>query len=646
MSKVINTILSLTDKMSAPLRASAGAVKRQKEILEKTRNQIKKYEEQVVKNNAVLKTAQTAVKNLKKEYGANKDEIARLKATVEQHSNITSRNKKQMKENAEIVKNARARIEQLQMAQNKNLEATKKATSEIEKYKNENAKASEAIKKARDQAKKSTAIISNYNKKVAEAKKRVREWGKSAETSLDGAISKVKNITLAMASVVGGFAVKTGLGQAMDIEGYKMQLETATKSTEKAGKLMASAIKFANETPFTTGEVVESTAKMEAYGLSSQKWLKDVADMAGATNKSIDQATEAMADAVMGEFERLKEFGIKKEVVIAQATKKYGKAVVSGKRGEAKKREAIEATLQAIMQEKYKGGAEKQAKTLKGLWSTIVGVTQISLAKIIGITDKGTERQGSVYAKLKEQLGRVVAVLNRWQEDGTIDRIAAQATKAVEMMITFFHKLFNFVGKYKTVISTITIFVGTIYTLVKAYRAWQAVMVVVNTLMYANPIGLVIIGIAALAAGFYVLYEKSETFRKAISSMWETLKKVYSKAVDLFNTIKSIFGFEDKNINIKSTTEDITPESVKQKFIEKKESFKNPFEGLFTPTPTTNTSFNNKSSKSSIINSSSNTKTQENVIHIHGDVYGYDDFQKKVCEAFVKAHNRNSPNIA
>ncbi|WBK39602.1 hypothetical protein CB452P1_000018 [Clostridium phage CB452P1] len=113
--------------------------------------------------------------------------------------------------------------------------------------------------------------------------------------SLIGAFAGFKAVQTAVSTVTG--AIKTGFAEASDMEGYKVQLETATKDTKKAGKLMSNAIEFANKTPFETGQVVQATATMEMYGLTSERWLSDIADMAGATNKDMMQATEAMVDA-------------------------------------------------------------------------------------------------------------------------------------------------------------------------------------------------------------------------------------------------------------------------------------------------------------------------------------------------------------
>lgn len=71
-----------------------------------------------------------------------------------------------------------------------------------------------------------------------------------------------------------------------------------------------------------------------------------------------------------------------------------------------------------------------------------------------------------------------------------------------------------------------------------------------NTALMANPIGLVISLIAGLVAGFVVLWNKSEDFRKFFIDLWENIKNAVGKAVDaianffknLWENIKNIFS--------------------------------------------------------------------------------------------------------
>lgn len=61
-----------------------------------------------------------------------------------------------------------------------------------------------------------------------------------------------------------------------------------------------------------------------------------------------------------------------------------------------------------------------------------------------------------------------------------------------------------------------------------ASKVFAAGQWLVNAALTANPIGLVIVGVAALVAGFILAYKKSETFRNIVNKLWDALKKYVS----------------------------------------------------------------------------------------------------------------------
>lgn len=58
-----------------------------------------------------------------------------------------------------------------------------------------------------------------------------------------------------------------------------------------------------------------------------------------------------------------------------------------------------------------------------------------------------------------------------------------------------------------------------------AAKAWAAAQWLLNAALDANPIGLVVLAIAALAAGFYLIYTRSTTFRKVVGEAFQWVLK-------------------------------------------------------------------------------------------------------------------------
>lgn len=87
---------------------------------------------------------------------------------------------------------------------------------------------------------------------------------------------------------------------------------------------------------------------------------------------------------------------------------------------------------------------------------------------------------------------------------------------------------------------------NTIMNLVKAFKAWKAAtegvsiaQQLLNTIMAANPIGLVIAAVTALVAGFVILWNTSEEFRQFWIDLWDSIKAAASVVVD---AIKGFFS--------------------------------------------------------------------------------------------------------
>lgn len=382
--------------------------------------------------------------------------------------------------------------------------------------------ATKSVKQMQRQVKQASNIVSKYGNKANDAFKKV---AKSAATAT---------------AAIAGLAIGTGFKEAFDLEGYRLQLETATKDTQKAADIMSYAVNLANKTPFEGGQLVEGAAKFEAMGMSAKKWLPLAGDMAAATNKDFDQATEALIDAQNGELERLKEFGLTKTSIVEKAGKMFNGIQVVNNKGQITNQEKFNEAMISLMQDKFAGGMEKQASTVKGLWSTVTGVTKSALAKIVGMSEDGTIAAGSPLEKLKEIIKTAADALTKLQSSGKLEDISKKVgvvfTKAVDAAA----KAIKFLKDNADIIIPVLAGVASAFTafnvinpVLKGIKEFKKVLgglkaaknITEVMSIFGGPVVIAAVAIGALVAAFIIAYKKSETFRNFINKLVTKLKE-------------------------------------------------------------------------------------------------------------------------
>jgi hypothetical protein len=165
------------------------------------------------------------------------------------------------------------------------------------------------------------------------------------------------------------FAAKDFTTTASDFEKYGATLETIEGSSQKAKESLKWIGVFAKQTPYELDQVTEAFVQMRVYGLNPTNGsLKSLGDAASAMNKPLLQSVEAMADAMTGENERLKEFGIKAsqqgDKIAYNWTDSSGKAKHIIIKNNS---EIIQNTIQAIFNSKYQDAMKNQMSTYGGM---------------------------------------------------------------------------------------------------------------------------------------------------------------------------------------------------------------------------------------------------------------------------------------
>lgn len=384
------------------------------------------------------------------------------------------------------------------------------------------------------------------SKEMQAATRQVVAFKNKAVSSITGAVASFGKLSAAAGAAAGALAFKTGFSEALDLEGYRLQLETATKDTQKASDIMRYAIELANKTPFEGGQMVEGAAKFEAMGMAATTWLTRAGDMAAATNKDFDQAVEALIDAQTGELERLKEFGITKAMILQRGEEMFAGVQIANNNGQIVNQEKFNEAMIALMEDKFSGGMAKQATTMRGLWSTVTGITKSALANMVGITSDGSIRTGSALDLLKGKVEVLATKLVEWQQDGTIDRLATQLTNGLGMALDTAGRAFawlqerggqliGWVRDNQDTIVRVLKTIGAAWGIVKVVQFGSAVggaisalklfLYTAGALIAANPVTL-FVG-AAIAAGALLI------------ANWD---KVKAYASDVYSRVSECFG--------------------------------------------------------------------------------------------------------
>ena len=217
----------------------------------------------------------------------------------------------------------------------------------------------------------STASIAKLGSKLKEIVKKRWDARIGVKDKASGTLNKIKGMLGVLAA---GVVIKSTVQSGMELEQQKVSMEhfmgvgNQGKSKAQVKGMTNDYVKQlranANATPFETGEVIKTgTRALTISGgdvKQSMKMVKLAEDMAASDpNKSLGDAIEALADAKMGEFERLKEFGYK-------GTKEdFDKA--GGDFFKMKSKDG--QTLEGL----FGGLSAKQAQTSSGMMSTIMG---------------------------------------------------------------------------------------------------------------------------------------------------------------------------------------------------------------------------------------------------------------------------------
>lgn len=373
-------------------------------------------------------------------------------------------------------------------------------------------------------------------------------FGRIKEFALGGVIAN------GVTSLIGSF---TQLAGSVFQAGAAFEKTQATFNNAFGDKKLAedyiSLIQdFAATTPFEFDRLAESVLKLTNRGFTPvREELTKLGDIAASSGKDFDQLAEAVLDAQTGEFERLKEFGIRASKANGEVSLSFKGQTVSVKDNEKAIRDAIIAfgDLEGVQ-----GTMASQAKTTDGVLSNFKDtLTQISIRifQAFGPTiNTFIQKTGEFIQKLFDY----VAPLGKAFSDlfGTL----FEGVSAGDVL----SKVFDIIGiSVKSLVSYMNTTITTVTDLIKWFKELgDTVPIIGNSFDFIKSvIGNVIDGLsklpAFLAAG-----------QKALKQFYSNLKNL-DFSVGIADTFKKEYDSiinDQKKLNDNSKKNAATEEAI------------------------------------------------------------------------------------
>ncbi|MGF7163264.1 phage tail tape-measure protein, partial [Rhodoligotrophos appendicifer] len=367
--------------------------------------------------------------------------------------------------------------------------------------------------------------------------------------SLGGVVGGFRNLGGAVANVVGRIGIALGamgylfknqfVDTAAEFETFRTVLETIEGSSSAASKSMAWISDFAAKTPYELAQVTEAFVKLRAYGMDpTDGLLTTLGDTASAMGKPLMSAVEAIADAMTGENERLKEFGIRATKSGDKITYEYmqnGKTMTAS--AKASSREQILAVLSAILNPKYAGAMDKQSRTWKGMISNLSD----QWARFTNMT-----MDAGLFDFLRKKLEGLLAAVNRMADNGSLqewaERLGGAFTRAfttiadavpriatvVQDVAKRMQPLADMVGGWPMLLGGIAAaIVGG--PILAALATLTGAVITLGAALLATPVGWVIGAVAIIAGAVFLIYRNWEKLPDFFLGIWDRVAGVFKK---------------------------------------------------------------------------------------------------------------------
>ena len=334
--------------------------------------------------------------------------------------------------------------------------------------------------------------------------------------------------------------VKSGVDYNATMESYLTNFKVMLGSEEAAATKLSEIRKMAASTPFSLDDLTSSTQTLLQFGIAADDTtgvLQRLGDISLGNAEKLQTLTRAygkMSSAQKVTLENVNmmiDAGFNPLNQICDATGEsmsdLYKRISDGKVSFSELEAAVEAATSQGGQ--FYNGMLEASQTFSGRMSTL----KDNVSALTGELTSGLfAALGELVVKLNEV---VVSFLDSDEKMAQLKETIGIATAVVAAAGTAFLTYKGYVAA-ATAIEVIHTAATTAMTAAhKAAEAGATGLAVaqagLNAVLKANPIGLVVAALAALAAGLVTAYKTSETFRNAVNSTFASVKKIAQNAI-------------------------------------------------------------------------------------------------------------------
>jgi len=375
---------------------------------------------------------------------------------------------------------------------------------------------------------------------MADLRYKVQVDTNEAQRSLGGLKQRVSGLGTAFKALAVGLVARELVQTIRTFQDLRQTLITIEGDAGRAAKSFDLIKQFTAQTTFQLDEVTKAFITFKNAGLQpTETFMKNIGNIAAGMGKRIDDVAQAVFNATTGEFEMLKQLGVK--------VKTEGDKLTVNFRGVAKTIDndgkSIIKFLNDIGKVEFAGSIERQSKTLTGALSNLQDNFALALNEVGegGLTTALTEvarSMGSVVGESQSLARTIGSVL------GSAVKLVADNFKVLAIAVGVFVAQ----AAVSRIAAMVTIFIG----LAKAIRTAVLAMVALNAAMGKNLVyklaqGLVLVG-GAVATYFGMSSTAVADTNKELKDLEKSLDNVNKKVPggESFDSVIANMGQQDK----------------------------------------------------------------------------------------------------